>query len=67
MDDYIEDDTRIEDLVVGFTDAYNEAVDSGDKILSTILREELRKVLTNSGPMFRIDPNFDSDKISFEV
>jgi len=63
MDDE-EIDFKMENLVIGFTEAYNEALDSGDKVLSNILREELRKLLTDSGPMFKISNN--SDLIPFD-
>ena len=67
LDDITEDDTRVEDLVIGFTDAYNEAADSGDKILCSLLKEEMRKLLSNSGPIFKIDNNLDLSDITFEV
>lgn len=53
------DELELEDLFISFTELYETAADSKDYTLCVILKEEMRKVLSNSGPMFRIDKNID--------
>ena len=53
------DELELEDLFISFTELYETAANSKDYTLCVILKEEMRKVLSNSGPMFRIDKNID--------
>lgn len=53
------DELEIEDLFITFTELYETAANAKDYTLCVILKEEMRKVLNNSGPMFNIDKNID--------
>ena len=57
--DNIRDDLELEDLFLIYTELYDNALSSKDYVLCDILKEEMRKVLNNSGPMFKIDNNID--------
>jgi len=57
----LNDESKLEDLILGLTDCYNDALDNKNYILSALLKEELRKLVENSGPLFKIDSRISTN------
>ncbi len=52
---------QLEDLFISFNELYENSLKIQDYKLSLLLKEEMRKLVSNSGPIFRINQNFDFD------